>query len=128
MAMDNTFEESTVHGIWNPRTGRRRACRASQVVSLRKPYTANSGTANNKTSLKICKRIIKICTWNIRTMYQAGKINNAIQGMTRLGIHIMGISKMRWPDAGHCTQSENVKFIILSDKNQHIHGVGIVIS
>jgi len=41
------------------------------------------------------KQPLKICTWNVRKMSQAGKIDNAIKEMKRMKIEIMGISEMR---------------------------------
>ena len=42
--------------------------------------------------LKSRKSAIKIATWNVRTMYQKGKIENAIQEMKSMSVDIMGIS------------------------------------
>lgn len=51
--------------------------------------------ANKNDESTSFKQPLKIGTWNIRTMAQAGKIDNAIQEMKRMKIEIMGVSKMR---------------------------------
>lgn len=59
--------------------------RASQVINRRNSYNLN--TANNR---QICNKKkldlrtdMKMCTWNVNTMAQAGKIYNAAQEMAR---------------------------------------------
>lgn len=44
----------------------------------------------------ISKPAIKICTWNVRSMTQAGKIYNAIQKMERMNIIIMRMGIRSW--------------------------------
>ncbi|XP_063588934.1 craniofacial development protein 2-like [Penaeus indicus] len=70
------------------------------------------------------KHLLKITTWNARTMYKAGKLENIKEEMNRLHINIMGISEMRWTGAG-AISSENHK-IIYSGGEQHGRGVGII--
>lgn len=82
----------------------------------------NSAIKKNKTST------MKICTWNVRSMAQAGKINNAIQEMNRLNADVMGISEMRWPGSGHCEINDHTVYYSGNTNNKHIHGVGIIIS
>ncbi|XP_063591304.1 uncharacterized protein LOC134768405 [Penaeus indicus] len=69
------------------------------------------------------KHLLKITTWNARTMNIAGKLENIKEEMNRLYINIMGISEMRWTGAG-AISSENHK-IIYSGGEQHERGVGI---
>ena len=45
----------------------------------------------------------RIGTWNVRTLYQTGKLVNVIQEMNRCGISALGISETHWTDKGHCT-------------------------
>lgn len=39
--------------------------------------------------------IKRIGTWNVRSMYEGGKVHNVIKEMKRLNISILGISEMR---------------------------------
>ncbi|XP_063588673.1 uncharacterized protein LOC134765810 [Penaeus indicus] len=70
------------------------------------------------------KHLLKITTWNARTMNKAGKLENIKEEMNRLHINFMGISEMRWTGAG-AISSENHK-IIYSGGEQHERGVGII--
>ncbi|XP_063598711.1 craniofacial development protein 2-like [Penaeus indicus] len=70
------------------------------------------------------KHLLKITTWNARTMNKAGKLEIIKEEMNRLHINIMGISEMRWTGAG-AISSENHK-IIYSGCEQHERGVGII--
>lgn len=111
-------------GLRKPRTGKKRNnYKASQVVNRRKPCKLNV-----KQDINISKEPIKICTWNVRTMYKAGKINNAVAEIIRLRIDMMGISEMRWPGNGQCIV-DNHKVYHSGDKNnKHTHGVGLIVS
>ena len=50
------------------------------------------------------KSTIKIATWNVRTLYQSGKLENSKQEMPGLQINILGVCETRRTDAG-CFQS-----------------------
>jgi len=52
----------------------------------------------------------KIATWNVRTMYQAGKLANVHHEMKRLNIRVLGVSEVRWPGSGE-VQYEKSKFV-----------------
>ena len=52
----------------------------------------------------------RIATWNIRSMYQNGKMDNIIMEMKWLNINIMGVCEVRWTGAGQL-QSDDVTFI-----------------
>ena len=43
---------------------------------------------------------MKIATWNARTMYQAGKLENIVLETKRMGIDIMGLAEDRWLQSG----------------------------
>lgn len=41
------------------------------------------------------EKIMKVATWNVRTLYQAGKLGNAVREMKRLKIDVLGMSEIR---------------------------------
>lgn len=85
-------------------------------------------TLDGQRLLRIPGLPIKICTWNVKTMYEAGKIHNAIKEMDRLSIDVMGISEMRWTDSGQCMIEDHKIYYSGSTTGQHINGVGIILN
>lgn len=51
-------------------------------------------TAQNRRQRK---REIKCVTWNTRTPYQTGRLENGWREMMRMEIDISGLSEVRWP-------------------------------
>lgn len=74
--------------------------------------------------LKTRGTLLRIGTWNVRTMFQAGKLDNAIQDMSRMSLDILGISELRWKEAGTVDRDEFV--IVYSGGIRHFNGVGII--
>jgi len=50
--------------------------------------------------LKTRGRTLSIATWNVRTLYQPGKIDNVIQEMAEMKIDILGLAEKRWTNSG----------------------------
>ena len=67
---------------------------------------------------------IKVGTWNVRTLYQAGKLENVIQEMERLDVNIFGLCETRWTNSGSM-QIDDYK-IIYSGGDKHEKGIGII--
>ena len=42
----------------------------------------------------------KISTWNVRSLYQAGKLANVTKEMIRMNIDVLGVSETFWKDTG----------------------------
>lgn len=74
------------------------------------------------------KSKLKIGTWNLRSLYEAGKTHNTIQEMKRLDIPILGVSEMRWPNSGKCNIEEHTVYYSGEDSNYHINGVAFIVS
>ena len=68
---------------------------------------------------------LKIGTWNVRSLYQAGKLDNCTQEMSRLNIDILGVAETRWTDSGVIDRDDHS--IYFSGGNSHQHGVGIIV-
>ena len=48
----------------------------------------------DRVGLKSRKAATKIATWNVRTMFQIGKIDNVIQEMKSMNLDILDVSEM----------------------------------
>ena len=83
----------------------------------------------NKEQVKTAK-VIRSCsnrigTWNVRTLYQAGKLDNVLLEMDRLSIQCLGLCEVRWPQSGDFVKDK--KRIFYSGGTTHQHGVGLVL-
>ena len=69
-----------------------------------------------------------IATWNIRTLYEQGKLANACQEMSRLNIHILGLSETRWPGSGTIKSNNKVFYYSGNNDPEHRNGVGVLLN
>ena len=86
------------------------------------------GRLKSDTSrLKTRKRILRIATWNVRTLYQPGKFDKLLQEIKNMNmnIDILGISEVRWNDAGQFGKDNFIT--IYSGNDSHTNGVGITV-
>ena len=96
--------------------------------------SANDGTNLNSTErlvpddtvLKTRKGFLKIGTWNVRTLYQAGKIDNCIQEMKRYDMDLVGLAEVRWTESGMLDRDSHV--MVFSGGKKHQNGVGILMT
>ena len=56
--------------------------------------------ASDIVTLKSNRDALKIETWNVRTLYQSGKIDNCMMEMERLQIDVLGLAEVRWTESG----------------------------
>lgn len=73
------------------------------------------------------KKVMKIGTWNVRSLYDRGKIHNVLQEMQRLEVNIMGLSETRWPDQGEMLFEQSKIYYSGNNEQQHRNGVAIVV-
>ena len=84
-----------------------------------------SGIQTDVVCLKIKRQPLRIGTWNVRTLYATGKLDNAIKEAKDMRIDILGLSEIRWTVSGKIQKKEHT--IIYSGDN-HTRGVGIVVN
>ena len=87
-----------------------RVSHATQVTPVRHQATVQT------------KDKVRLATWNVNTLYQAGKYENLKKEMKRLNIDILGISEVRWTGSGTC---EN---FVYSGGETHTKGVGVMMT
>ena len=65
---------------------------------MQKQHTVVDVTGDGSKT-QCCKEKYCIGTWNVRCMNQ-GKLEGVKQEMTRVNVHILGISKLKWTGIG----------------------------
>ena len=76
-------------------------------------------------------RILKLGTWNIRTLYQAGKLENVSKEMSRYNLEILGLTEVRWDNSGEHKLQSGQKLLysgFQTEHRVHTHGVGLLMS
>lgn len=71
--------------------------------------------------------ITRIGTWNIRTLYQYGKLAQLLREVDNYRLDILGIREMRWTGSNKMT-SEGKTIIYSGHNDQHVSGVGLVLN
>lgn len=87
--------------------------------------------APGPTSLLSTKDTITIGSWNIRTLYEAGKTAQVAAEMRKYNIKLLGLSETRWLQSGQIHLSTGELLIYSGhedDKAAHTEGVGIMLS
>ena len=76
------------------------------------------------------KRRTCIATWNVRTLYAAGKLEQADKEARRLNIDIVGISEARWTSFGEERTPTGGKFLYSGKPEGQFHEyvVGFLLS
>ena len=85
---------------------------------------ANMRMSSDNAALKTPDRNLVITTWNVRTLCQAGKLDNAIQEMKKMKIDILGIAETRGAESGKIRNDSHT--VLYSGGQDHRNGVGIL--
>jgi hypothetical protein len=84
-------------------------------------------TARKREVLSV-KTKTRIGFWNVRTMYEVGKLAQVTTEMRRYNLHILGISESRWTGSGKIRSSTGETVIYSGrEDNQHHEGVAIIL-
>ena len=69
-----------------------------------------------RVALKTRNRLLLIGTWNVRTLYQAGKLNNALKEMDNMELELLGISECKWTDNRIIVKDDHIKRTLFRDQ------------
>ena len=74
-------------------------------------------------------RSLRIASWNVRTLYEAGKCAQATREMQRYRLDILGVSETHWIQSGQ-KKLRAGELVLFSGKEEIIHeeGVAIILS
>ncbi len=82
-------------------------------------------TTGNTQRLKLFKNTLTVGTWNVQTLWAAGKLELLRNEMKHFRYDIIGISEVRWIGKG---ETSAVDFIWSGEEKIHMKGVGFLLS
>ena len=80
--------------------------RKNEEMELKQKQHPVVDRTGDRSKVQCCKEQYCIGTWNIRSMNQ-GKLEVVKQGMARVNIDILGISKLRWTGMGEFNSDDH---------------------
>ena len=81
---------------------------------------------SENVALKHRSGFLKIGIWNVRTMYEAGKLENCTKEMREHKVDILGAAEVRWLDSGEFSKGDYVMYF--SGGKKHRNGVGVLMA
>ena len=122
-------ETSTGIRITQPVLGERGATpNGIEMTQCSQTHTVDAAKPNR---LLTPRTTIKIGTWNVRTMFEAGKAQQIANEMSRYKISLLGISETRWTKSGKLRLASGQTILYSGyedDHARHIHGEGFMLS
>ena len=106
-----------------------------QIASTVRGFMTRNGQSRKEAVLPIAilstKATTKIGTWNVRTMYEAGKAIQIANEMEAYGLDILGISEARWTGSGHLQLDSGMRLLYSGHEDvgaPHTEGVALMLS
>ena len=96
-----------------------------RVEKLATGQHVNTNMTGNTQRLKLVKNILTVGTWNVQTLWAAGKLELLRNEMRRFRYDIIGISEVRWTGKGETSDGD---FIWSGEEKLHMRGVGFLLS
>lgn len=93
---------------------------------LRIPPQATDDETHGRVS--VLNKKVRVGTWNVRSLYQAGKVRNVEAERRRLNVDILGLSEVRWPGSGVTRLSDGEIYYSGSNDPNHRAGVAVMVS
>ena len=85
-------------------------------------------TGTMMESLNTAKIRLDIGFWNVRTMYDTGRLAQVISEMQRYKLSILGVSECRWTGSGRMKTSSGETILYSGrDDDQHHEGVAVIL-
>ena len=83
------------------------------------------------TSSFTLRKTTQVGNWNVRTMYEMGKVNQVTAEMRKYNINILGVSEARWTQSGRIKLNSGETILYSGhedEKAPHTEGVAILLS
>ena len=87
-----------------------------------------TGRSERGTKLLSCKERMRVGTWNVRTLLQAGKLKELCDTAERYRLDIVGVQEVRWHGKDKIRHGPWTFIYSGREDRQHIAGVGLLLS
>ena len=77
--------------------------------------------------IRLPREGINIGTWNVRTLYQCGKVKELTHELQRYSWDIIGLAEVRWTGFGETSTEEGHKIWFSGDDSKHQYGVAFLV-
>ena len=101
-------------------------CSSGGAVSSGRDCYEHQVTPDRHQATGHKSKSINIATWNVRTMWRKGKLDNIKKEMERLNISVLGLNEVRWERADRIKSGKHS--IIYSGGDKRERGVGIILN
>lgn len=71
--------------------------------------------------------VLRFGTWNIRTLYKPGALNNIIRMTNKYKTEITALQEIRWPGNGNLKSENSTLFYSGTNNQRHENGVGFIV-
>ena len=78
------------------------------------------------TEILNAKTQTRLGFWNVRTMFETGKLAQVTSEMNRYNPHVLGVSESRWTGAGRQGTGTG-ETVLYSDRDDNMHFEGVAI-
>jgi len=99
--------------------------RKGDVLMMRSSERLREARSRN-SRIFTAKQFSKVGTWNVRTLFQCGRIGQVLRQMTEYKLDILGLSEVRWTGQGRFT-SEQGTILYSGREEHHYKGVGTML-
>ena len=86
--------------------------------------------ASAQTTLLTAKSKTRMRTWNIRTLYEAGKSAQVSREMHRYNLKMLGLCETHWNGTGRMrlTSGDTIIYSGHEEGHPHVHGVALLLT
>ena len=113
----------------NPQSPMEISSQAPELGSMTAPSGNPSREAmSSRRNFLGPKTMVRLATWNVRTMFETGKTAQVTKEMERCDLDILGVSECRWTGAGRKKTSDGFTILFSGKENAHANGVALIIN
>ena len=87
----------------------------------------DKSATGEKPSIKLPTTGTTVGTWNVRTLYQCGKLEELTHELKRYKWDVLGLAEVRWTGFGETTTDEGHKIWYCGEEKHHQHGVAFIV-
>ena len=111
------------------------ATKTTNILHAHLPRSSNRMTTSGEsqketTGMKLdvmsAKTKTRIGFWNVRTMYETGKLAQVTTEMRRYNLHVLGVSESRWIGTGRL-KTVSGETVLYSGRDDELHREGVAI-